>query len=123
MEQHPLIGEAIMRPVRSLRKVVDLVRCHHEKFNGSGYPEGLKGEAIPLGARILAVADTYDAMVTDRPYRKRLSSEDAKAELRRLAGSQCDPVVVQAFLRVLEEKDQRLATQQRFSAITDLPPN
>jgi putative nucleotidyltransferase with HDIG domain len=109
MQQHPVIGEAIVKPVRSLQKVVALVRHHHERFNGSGYPAGLQGDAIPLGARILSVADTYDSMVTDRPYRKRLTVEDAKAELKRCTGIQCDPVVVDAFLRVLAEKDERLA--------------
>ncbi len=111
MQQHPVIGEAIVKPVRSLQKVVGLVRHHHEKYNGTGYPSGLKGEAIPLGARILTVADAYDSMVTDRPYRKRLPLEDAKAELQRCAGTEFDPFVVQAFLRVLSEKEQRLSTK------------
>ena len=109
MQQHPMIGEAIVKPIRSLSKVVELVRCHHERFDGKGYPAGLKGEALPLGARILSVADAYDSMVTDRPYRKRLPLEEAKAELRRSAGTQHDPVPVEAFLRVLEKKDRRLA--------------
>ena len=109
MEQHSVIGEAIVRPIRSLQKVVSLVRHHHERFDGSGYPDGLKGEAIPLGARILAVADTYDAMVTDRPYRKRLSIEAAKAELRKQVGVQHDPAVVEAFLHFIDEKQERLA--------------
>jgi hypothetical protein len=107
MRQHPLIGEAILKPVRSLQKSVALVRHHHERFDGAGYPDGLRGDAIPLAARILAVADTYDAMVTDRPYRKRLSVDEAKAELRRHAGRQYDPAIVEAFLRVLDSKDQR----------------
>jgi len=107
MHQHPVIGEAILKPVRSLSKVADLVRHHHEQFDGSGYPYGLKGEAIPLEARILTVADTYDSMVTDRPYRKRLSCEEAVDELRRGCGKQFDPQVVDAFLRVLAEKRER----------------
>ena len=110
MQQHPIIGEAIVKPVRSLQKVVAFVRHHHEKFDGSGYPSGLKGDAIPLGARILSVADTYDSMITDRPYRKRLSLEHTKAELKRCAGLQYDPEVVEAFLRVLIEKEERLAS-------------
>ena len=109
MQQHAVIGEAIVKPVRSLQKVVLLVRHHHERYDGAGYPAGLRGEAIPLGARILAVADTYDAMVTDRPYRKRLSVEDTKRELKKGAGSQHDPAVVDALLRVLERKELRLA--------------
>jgi len=109
MQQHPIIGEAIVKPVRSLHKVVALVRHHHERYDGSGYPVGLKGEQIPLGARILSVADTYDAMVTDRPYRKRLSIDEAKAELHKSSGTQHDPKIVEAFLRVLADKEQRLA--------------
>ncbi|MBI3996611.1 MAG: HD domain-containing protein [Candidatus Omnitrophica bacterium] len=108
MQQHPIIGEAIVKPVRSLQNVVALVRHHHERYDGAGYPAGLKGDAIPLGARILSVADTYDAMVTDRPYRKRMTVEDAKAELQKFAGVQYDPAVVEAFLKVLADKEQRL---------------
>lgn len=109
MRQHAVIGEAIVRPVRSLQKVTLLLRHHHERFDGSGYPDGLKGEAIPLGARILSVADTYDAMVTDRPYRKRLPVDAAKAELRKYAGVQVDPAIVEAFLRFLTEQEARSA--------------
>jgi HD-GYP domain-containing protein (c-di-GMP phosphodiesterase class II) len=118
MQQHPLIGEAIVKPVRSLSKVITLVRHHHERFDGTGYPSGLKGEEIPLGARILSVADTYDSMVTDRPYRKRLPLEEAKAELKRGAGVQYDPMVTDAFLRILAEKEQRLAATQSTTAPT-----
>ena len=109
MQQHPLIGEAIVKPVRSLSKVVELIYHHHEKFDGSGYPSRLKGEGIPLGARILAVADTYDSMVTDRPYRKRLSLEQARTELKKSVGVQHDPMIVDLFLKFLDEKEQRLA--------------
>ncbi len=111
MQQHSVIGEAIVKPVRSLGKVVALVRSHHEWFNGLGYPSGLKGEEIPLGARILVVADSYDSMITDRPYRKRLPLEEAKRQLTQDAGKQFDPTIVQAFLRVLDAKDQRLASK------------
>ena len=107
MQQHPIIGEAIIKPIRSLAKVVAIVRHHHEHHDGSGYPSGLKGEEIPLGARILGVADTYDSLVTDRPYRKRLSIEDAKLELKKTAGSQHDSKVVDALFRVLAEKEHR----------------
>ncbi len=107
MRQHPVIGEAILKPVRSLGKISDVIRYHHEFYDGSGYPFHLKGEDIPLMARILTVADTYDAMVTDRPYRKRLSLDQAKAELQKCAGTQFDPQVVEAFLRVLAEKEAR----------------
>lgn len=115
MQQHSVIGEAIVKPVRSLSKVVALVRHHHERFDGGGYPNGLKGEAIPFGARILSVADTYDAMVTDRPYRKRLTLDQTKAELKKNAGIQHDPKVVEAFLKILDEKDLRLAPAKEQS--------
>ncbi|MBI2104291.1 MAG: HD domain-containing protein [Candidatus Omnitrophica bacterium] len=122
MQQHPVIGEAIVKPVRSLGKVVALVRHHHERYDGMGYPAGLKGEAIPLGARILAVADTYDAMVTDRPYRKRLSVEETKREFKKGAGSQHDPAVVDALLRVLERKELRLTAAKDAAAVPPMPP-
>ena len=119
MEQHPLIGEAIVKPLRSLSKVVSLVRHHHERFDGSGYPSGLKGEQIPLGARILAVADSYDSMISDRPYRKRLSLEETKAEFKRWSGIQYDPVIVDAFLRFLNAKEQRLSPIKEVNRLTN----
>lgn len=115
MQQHPLIGEAILKPVRSLQRVVTMVRHHHERFDGGGYPSGLKGEAVPLGARILAVVDTYDAMITDRPYRKRLSIDEAKAELKRHAGSQYDPALVAAWIEILDDKEIRLASAKAIA--------
>ena len=108
MRQHPSIGEAILKPLRSFNKVAEMVHCHHEHYDGSGYPRGLKGDQIPLGARILVVADSYDSMVTDRPYRKRLSFQEARDELCKWAGTHFDPQAVKAFLRFLAEKDQRL---------------
>lgn len=116
MQQHPIIGEAIVKPVRSLQKTAELIRHHHESYDGTGYPSGLKGEEIPLGARILVVADTFDAMVTDRPYRKRLSVEIARAELNKLSGIQFDPKAVDAFMTVLDRKDARLLAQGQRSA-------
>ena len=107
MHQHSVIGEAILRPLRSLSKVAELVRSHHERYDGAGYPQGLKGEEIPLGARILCVADTYDAMATDRPYRKRLSPEEALEQFRQESGKQFDPKVIDAFFRYLVEKERR----------------
>lgn len=123
MQQHPVIGEAIVKPVRSLAKVVALVRHHHERFDGKGYPSGLKGEEIPLGARLLAVADTYDAMMTDRPYRKRLTIEETRAELLKGAGTQHDPKVVEAFIRLLDKKQDRLAQAGRTLAPSTLASN
>ncbi len=104
MKRHPLIGAHILSPISLLGKDLLLIRHHHEAFDGSGYPEGLRAEAIPLGARVLQVADSYDAMTSDRPYRARLSSEQAKAELSAKKGKQFDPPFVEAFLAVLEEE-------------------
>jgi putative two-component system response regulator len=82
MEQHTVIGERICAPLRSFRHVLPIIRHHHEKWDGAGYPDGLKGEQIPLTARILQVTDIYDALTTDRPYRRALSSEQAFAIMR-----------------------------------------
>jgi HD-GYP domain-containing protein (c-di-GMP phosphodiesterase class II) len=82
------------------------VRHHHEWFDGSGYPDGLAGDAIPLPSRILLVTDAYDAMTSDRPYRSAMPKEDAIAELRRCSGTQFDPEIVHAFLRVLARNEE-----------------
>jgi putative nucleotidyltransferase with HDIG domain len=109
MQQHSIIGEAILKPLRSLEKVGELVRCHHEKYDGSGYPSGLKGDQIPLAARILSVADAYDAMMTDRPYRKKLNYQEAKEEFCKFAGTQFDPKVVAALMHILDDPANPLA--------------
>ncbi len=81
MREHPVVGERICSPLRSFRHVLPIIRHHHEKLDGSGYPDGLRGEAIPLTARVLSTVDVYDALITDRPYRKALSSEQAIATM------------------------------------------
>lgn len=101
IRRHPVLGEEILRPVRRLAGVARLVRHHQERWDGTGYPDGLRGEQIPLGARILAVVDAYTAMTDQRPYRAARSHEEAVAELRRCAGTQFDPAVVDAFLNVI----------------------
>ena len=98
--RHTIIGERILGAAIALRPVATLVRASHERYDGSGYPDGLRGEEIPLGSRIVSVCDAYDAMTSDRPYQRALDPEDALAELRRCAGTQFDPVVVDAFCRV-----------------------
>jgi putative nucleotidyltransferase with HDIG domain len=100
MDMHVLIGESILRPLRILHPLLPAVRSHHENYDGSGYPDGLRGEDIPIEARVLAVADAFDAMTTDRPYRDALPEEAALAELRRAAGKQFDPRVVAAFEQI-----------------------
>ena len=87
VRQHPVIGEKMCAPLKSLRRILPVIRNHHERIDGSGYPDGLRGEAIPLKARILQVADIYDALTTDRPYREALVPEEAKQVLFREAGN------------------------------------
>jgi len=106
MQQHVRFGGEILQQVRSMAEIIPGVLYHHEKYDGSGYPEALKGEAIPILARIIAVADTYDAMTTDRPYRQGLSRAKALAELRRCGGSQFDATIVEAFIRGLKEQEE-----------------
>jgi diguanylate cyclase (GGDEF)-like protein len=98
MRRHTIVGERILDAAPALANVAKLVRASHERWDGGGYPDGLAGDDIPLGARILFVCDAFDAMTSDRPYSRARSPQDAIAELRRAAGSQFDPVVVKAFL-------------------------
>jgi HD-GYP domain-containing protein (c-di-GMP phosphodiesterase class II) len=97
IRRHTIIGERILGAAPALSKSAKLVRWSHERYEGGGYPDGIAGEDIPLGARIISVCDAYHAMVSNRAYRPARSSDEAIAELRRCAGSQFDPVVVQAF--------------------------
>ncbi len=99
---HPLVGERILAPIEALATVVPIIRSCHERWDGRGYPDGLAGEEIPLGARIVAVCDAFRAMVEPRPYRPALDRETARAELERCSGMQFDPAVVTALLRVLD---------------------
>lgn len=103
MRTHPDIGRRLIEKIPFLRGAVPIVYSHHEKWDGSGYPRGLRGEEIPLGARIFAVVDAFDAMTFDRPYSRAISFEAAKAEIKRCAGSHFDPAVVEAFFRVPED--------------------
>lgn len=97
MRKHPEVGARMIRDIPYLAPAVPLVKHHHERWDGKGYPDGLKGDSIPEGARLLAVADAFDAMTSDRPYRKALSSEDAYAEILRGSGKQFDPAMVDAM--------------------------
>jgi HD-GYP domain-containing protein (c-di-GMP phosphodiesterase class II) len=109
MRQHARFGSEILKKVRSMAAVIPGVLYHHEKYDGSGYPDALKGETIPLLARIIAVADTYDAMTTDRPYHQMISRENALAVLQKGAGSQFDATIVEAFIRGLKEREEELS--------------
>jgi HD-GYP domain-containing protein (c-di-GMP phosphodiesterase class II) len=101
MKVHPVEGARICSKWQALREAVPLVRSHHERMDGRGYPDGLQGEAIPLGARIIAVADTWDAITSDRPYREGQPAFVALEEIRRCSGTQFDARVVRSFVEVL----------------------
>ena len=95
--QHPRIGQVILEQAAALKDAVPIILHHHERFSGHGYPFGLRGSDIPLGARIVAIADAYDAMTHDRPYKRAIDHEAAVRELRRHAGTQFDPELVSLF--------------------------
>lgn len=101
MKQHPVLGAQIVQQIKFLAPVVPLVRADHERWDGKGYPDGMQGEDIPLGARVVAIVDAYDAMTSDRVYRKAPGKEYAIAELKKYAGTQFDPQLVNAFLKIL----------------------
>jgi HD-GYP domain-containing protein (c-di-GMP phosphodiesterase class II) len=105
MRSHPTQGARIVEPIPFMGDAVDIVRSHHERWDGEGYPRGLRGEEIPLAARIFAIADSFDAMTSDRPYRSALEPEQAVDEIRRGAGTQFDPRCVRAFEDLIARDD------------------
>jgi len=106
MQVHAIVGERICQPLRSIRYLLPVIRHHHEKFNGTGYPDGLRGEAIPITARIVGIVDMYDALITDRPYRPRLSREEAFGILRAgAADGTLDPELVASFITMVREEE------------------
>jgi len=106
MKSHAEWGARILEPLK-VKAIERIVLYHHEALDGQGYPEGLKGEQIPLGARIITVADAFDAMVSDRPHRKARPVGEALAELRRCRGSQFDPVAVDALVQSIESRSEQ----------------
>jgi HD-GYP domain-containing protein (c-di-GMP phosphodiesterase class II) len=100
IETHPTAGAALVAPLRYARQALPYVLFHHERWDGSGYPSGLRGDAIPIEGRLLAVADAFDAMTSQRPYREALTNDRALAEIAMCSGSQFDPTVAEAFLNV-----------------------
>ncbi|MDQ2676605.1 MAG: HD domain-containing protein, partial [Actinomycetota bacterium] len=106
MREHPAIGERILRSMPGLGPIARIVRHEHERIDGGGYPDGLAGDEIPIGARIILACDAYHAMVSDRPYRKAMSHHEAMAELTANAGSQFDPEVIQALVGYLVGRRQ-----------------
>lgn len=116
MRRHPIYGASILEPSAALRPLVPIVLHHHENFDGTGYPEGLKGEEIPLGSRIIIVADAYEAMTSDRIYRKAIGHDRAMDQLTKYKGIQFDPRVVRALEQVVHKKGK-----DAFE-VSDLPP-
>jgi putative nucleotidyltransferase with HDIG domain len=116
MRRHPIYGASILEPSAALRPLVPIVLAHHENFDGSGYPQGLRGEEIPIGSRILLVADTYEAMTSDRIYRKAPGHERAMEQLNRYKGTQFDPAIVRALQTCIQRRGP-----DSFEA-DDLPP-
>jgi HD-GYP domain-containing protein (c-di-GMP phosphodiesterase class II) len=110
IQRHPEVGARILEHA-GLQDIAGWVRAHHERVDGRGYPKGLSAEEIPLEARILAVADAYEAMVADRPYRAGVPAAAAREELIRCSGTQFDPAVTEAFLASLDSSDEELADE------------
>jgi len=104
IKRHPRIGVDIIRPIQFLHGLIPYILYHHERWDGKGYPNGLKGEDIPIGARIIALADVYQALTSDRPYRKAFSKEEAIKIIQEGAGTQFDPAIVNVFLKVLQNE-------------------
>ncbi|MDA8227925.1 MAG: HD domain-containing protein [Deltaproteobacteria bacterium] len=111
MSKHPEAGYRIVKRIGFLKDAAEVIHAHHEKFDGTGYPRGLKGESIPLGARMFMVADVYDALTSERPYRSPITYEEAAAEIKRLSGSQFDPVMVDTFMAIAPEQMQEIAVR------------
>jgi ribonuclease P protein subunit RPR2 len=104
MREHPMVGADIVAPMGFLAETVTLIKHHHERFDGTGYPDGLEGEQIPLSARIFSVADAFDAMTSDRPYRDSMGIDRALGEIRGGSGTQFDPEIVRAFVEMIEDR-------------------
>ncbi len=114
IKTHPVIGEEILGPIETLKGVRSTILQHHERYDGMGYPFGLVGEEITLKARVLAVVDTFDAMMTHRPYRGAMSYEKTLDELKKEAGSQFDPYIVKSFIKILHEKGRELLEEAGY---------
>jgi HD-GYP domain-containing protein (c-di-GMP phosphodiesterase class II) len=116
MRSHPNQGAKIVEPIPFMGEAVEIVRSHHERWDGGGYPRGLRGEEIPLAARIFGVADSFDAMTSDRPYRSALSTEEAVAEIRSGSGTQFDPECVKAFEALVDADDGFVLRDRRLAS-------
>lgn len=113
IKKHPEKGATILQPIGQLQDVIPIIKCHHERIDGKGYPEGLKGGEIPLLARILCVADSFDAMIADRPYKRAMEFEEAIRHIKSNTGTQFDPEVVKAFLKIIGPRAKQVS-QERY---------
>lgn len=116
IKKHVMYGVRILEDIKQLKEVVEIIKHHHERFDGSGYPDGIKGEEIPLGSRIIAVADTYDGMVSKRSYREGLPHEEALKLIENQSGNQFDPNVIEAFKAVIDEALPEISQYNEQSA-------
>jgi HD-GYP domain-containing protein (c-di-GMP phosphodiesterase class II) len=117
MKPHPVVGHQIISHIPQLAKAAPIVRWHHERMDGKGYPDGLTGDQIPLLSRVAAIADTYDAMTSDRPYRRGLDMQVAREEIKRCAGTQFDQELAQIFVAIPE--DELIATIATANRVRD----
>lgn len=115
IKKHPVKGAQILRPLQVLRPAIPIIMYHHEKFDGTGYPSKLKGQKIPLGARIMSVADAFEAMVYGRPYRQRMDIISAIKEIKKKSGTQFDPKIVEVFLTVIKKFNKKIYLSQEVS--------
>jgi HD-GYP domain-containing protein (c-di-GMP phosphodiesterase class II) len=111
IKHHPEIGVKLLSPIGLPQYIISIVRHHHERYDGTGYPDGLKGESIPLLTRIVTLADSFDAMVTDRSYRKALQWEEVIRRIKEGAGVQFDPHLVQILLKMMDEKGKQFLVE------------
>ena len=122
MAEHPVAGERILLRIPDLTVIAPVVRHEHEHWDGSGYPDGLRGRLIPIGSRIILACDAYHAMITDRPYRAAMSPAEAAEELRRGAGTQFDPEVVDALLDLLGHRPPQVPDRSEGVRMPAAPP-
>jgi HD-GYP domain-containing protein (c-di-GMP phosphodiesterase class II) len=104
LQKHPVVGVSIVKDIKFLEKEIPIILHHHERFDGKGYPQGLMGREIPIGARIVAAADAYDAMTSGRGYKEKLSEKAALEEMKRGSGTQFAPEIVDVFVKMMENK-------------------
>jgi HD-GYP domain-containing protein (c-di-GMP phosphodiesterase class II) len=107
-----------LAPLKLPSNILSFIQHHHEHYDGTGYPDGLAGEQIPVGARIIAISDAYDSMTSNRPYRKPLSNEEAKSELTKCSGKQFDPKLITIFLDVLKEMEEVFVMRNHQNLLT-----